>query len=399
MPDIHEWLNLLVRMAHFIAGIMWVGTSFYFVWLDSAFTPPEEKREGVEGELYMTHGGFFYRVEKRRFGAGAMPPGLHWFKWEATFTWITGFVLLWIVYYASNAALLIDPAVRALTQTQAATLGIASFAVAWVLYDALFRSPLGRSIFGNAAGLALAAGAVWWLTHTFSGRGAFIHLGAMFGTVMVLNVWVHILPNQRAIIAAAQAGREPDYELGKKAKRRSMHNSYMTLPVLFTMISNHFASLYGHAQNWLVLILVVVAGALVRHTMIRAKAWPLAPTFGCIAAMMWMTAPRVATMPAASGPKVAFAEAYAIVQTRCYSCHSANPTDDIFKVAPLGVMFDSPEKAKAFAPRIYERSVAQKTMPFLNKTQMTDEERATLGRWIQQGAEVENSKSQAPNSK
>ena len=205
-----------------------------------------------------------------------------------------------------------------------------------MIYDLLFRSPLGKSVWGNAAGLVLAAGAVWLLTHSFSGRGAFIHLGAMFGTIMVMNVWVHILPMQRAIIAAAQAGREPDYELGKSAKRRSMHNSYMTLPVLFTMISNHFASLYGHTQNWLVLILVVVAGALVRHTMIRAKVWPLVPAFGCIGAMMWMTAPRVATVPAASGPKVTFAEAYAIIQTRCYSCHSANPTDDIFKVAPLG---------------------------------------------------------------
>ena len=390
MPDIHEWLNLLVRMAHFIAGIMWIGTSFYFVWLDSAFTPPEESREGVEGELYMTHGGFFYRVEKRRFGAGAVPPGLHWFKWEATFTWLTGFVLLWIVYYAGNAAYLIDPAVRALTQSQAVTVGLAMLFGGWVVYDLLFRSPLGRSAFGNAAGLVLAAGAVWVLTHTFSGRGAFIHLGAMFGSIMVMNVWVHILPMQRAMIAAAQAGREPDFEMGKLAKRRSMHNSYMTLPVLFTMISNHFAALYSHAQNWLVLILVVLAGALVRHTMIRAKAWPLAPAFGCIAAMMWMTAPHAATVPAASGPKVEFAQAFAIIQTRCYACHSANPTDDIFKVAPNGVMFDSPEKAKAFAPRIYERSVAQKTMPFLNKTQMTDDERATLGRWIQQGADTAN---------
>ena len=392
MPDIHEWLNLLVRMAHFIAGIMWIGTSFYFVWLDSAFEPPKEKSDSVEGELYMTHGGFFYRVEKRRFGAGAVPPGLHWFKWEATFTWLTGFALLWIVYYASNAAYLIDPGVRALTQGQAILLGLSFLVGGWIIYDLLFRSPLGRSAWGNVIGLALAAVAVWLLTHTFSGCGAFIHLGAMFGTIMVLNVWMHILPMQRAMIAAAEAGREPDFEMGKKAKRRSMHNSYVTLPVLFTMISNHFAGLYGHPQNWLVLCLVVVAGALFRHTMIRAKAWPLAPAFGCLAVMMWMTAPRKATIPSAAvgDAKVPFSQAYAIMQTRCYACHSANPTDDIFKIAPNGIMFDSPEKAKAFAPRIYERAVAQKTMPFLNKTQMTDEERAILGRWIQQGADTSN---------
>ena len=388
MPDIHEWSNLLVRMAHFIAGIMWVGTSFYFVWLDSAFTPPAEKEEGVEGELYMVHGGFFYRVEKRRFGAGQMPPGIHWFKWEATFTWITGFILLWIVYYASNGALLIDPAVCRLTQWQAVLISLAFLGGGWSIYDAVFRSRLGSTVWGNVLALALAAGAIWGLTHLFSGRGAFIHLGAMFGTIMLHNVWVHILPNQRAIIEAAQAGREPDYELGKKAKRRSMHNSYMTLPVLFTMISNHFASLYGHALNWLVLILVVIVGAFVRHTMITAKKWPLIPALAALAVLMAMTAPRSAAVLAASGPKVRFAEAYAILQTRCYACHSAHPTDDLFKVAPLGVMFDSPERAKAFAPRIYERAVAQKTMPFLNKTGMPDSEREVLGRWVAQGASV-----------
>jgi uncharacterized membrane protein len=388
MPDFHEWSNLLVRMAHFIAGIMWIGTSFYFVWLDSAFRPPAEKKQDVEGELHMVHGGFFYHVEKRRFGAGRMPPDLHWFIWEATFTWITGFVLLWIVYYASNGALLIDPAVHPFTQTQATITGLGFLAGGWVIYDLLFRSPLGRSFWGNAVGLGLAGAAVWLLTHLFSGRGAFIHLGAMFGTIMVLNVWVHILPNQRAIIAVAEAGREPDYELGKKAKSRSMHNSYMTLPVLFTMISNHFASLYGHALNWIVLILVIVVGALIRHTMITAKKWPLIPALAGLFGLMTMTAPRSAAVLATTGPKVRFAEAYAILQTRCYACHSANPTDDLFKVAPNGVMFDTPERAKAFAPRIYERAVTQKTMPFLNKTGMLDSEREVLGRWVAQGASV-----------
>jgi uncharacterized membrane protein len=373
-------------MAHFISGIMWIGTSFYFVWLDSTFTPPTEKKEGVEGEAYMVHGGFFYRVEKRRFGAGQMPSDLHWFKWEATITWITGCLMLWIVYYSSNGAYLIDPAVRALTQTQAVLIAVGFLTGGYLVYDGLFRSPIGRTRWGNVIGLALAAGAIWFLTHTFSGRGAFIHLGAMFGTIMVANVWVHILPSQRAIIAAAAAGREPDYELGKKAKARSMHNSYMTLPVLFTMISNHFAALTGHPANWLVLILVVVVGALARHTMITAKHWPLLPATAGLATLMLMTAPRSSALPAGSGEKVKFSEAFAVLQTRCIACHSEHPTDDLFKVAPNGVMMDTPARAKQLAARIYERAVAQKTMPFLNKTGMADSEREVLGRWVTQGA-------------
>jgi len=386
MPDIHEWLNLLVRMAHLISGIMWIGTSFYFVWLDSAFTPLAAKTKGVEGELYMVHGGFFYRVEKRQFGASEMPRLLHWFKWEATFTWITGFLMLWIVYYASNGAYLIDPSVRVLTQAQAVTLAIGFLVGSWFVYDGLFRSPIGNTRWGTAAGLALAVGAVYFLTHTFSGRGAFIHLGAMFGTIMVTNVWVHILPNQRAIIAAAAAGKEPDYELSRKAKRRSMHNSYVTIPVLFTMISNHFAALTNHAANWLTLILVIIVGAFVRHTMITAKKWPLIPAVAGIVVLMFMTAPRSTAIPAGGGEKVKFSEAFAVLQTRCISCHAEHPTDDLFKVAPNGVMMDTPERAKLLAPRIYERAVAQKTMPFLNKTGMADSERDILGRWVAQGA-------------
>lgn len=390
MPDLHEWLNLLVRMAHLIAGIMWIGTSFYFVWLDSAFQPLAEKQKGVEGELYMVHGGFFYRVEKRQFGASEMPPLLHWFKWEATFTWITGFLMLWIVYYSSSAAYLIDPAVRSLKPVVAIHTALAFLVGGWFIYDLLFRSALGRSRWGNPIGALLLFGAIWGLTHLFSGRGAFIHLGAMLGTIMVLNVWVHILPNQKAIIAAAQAGREPDYELGKKAKRRSMHNSYVTLPVLFTMLSNHFSLLTNHPANWLVLALVVLVGAFARHTMITGKKWPLIPATVGIAILMAMTAPKSPAIPAAAGPKVRFSEAYAIIQTRCVSCHSEHPTDDIFKIAPNAVMMDTPERAKVLAPRIFERAVVQKTMPFLNKTGITDPERELLGRWVSQGAPIED---------
>ncbi len=385
--NLHEWANLLVRLAHFIAGIMWVGTSFYFVWLDSAFKPLAKTEPGVEGELYMVHGGFFYRVEKRRFGAGQMPSPLHWFIWEATLTWITGFIMLWVVYYTTQGSLLVDPSVRALTDTQATLIGVGSMVGGWFIYDGLFRSPLAKmGALSNALGLALAAGMVWFLTHTFSGRGAFIHLGAVFGTIMVTNVWVHILPNQRAIIRAAQEGREPDYELGKKAKRRSMHNSYMTIPVLFTMISNHFPAITNHPQNWLALVLVIVAGAFARHTMISAKLWPLIPAIGAVTALFIMTLPPPPPTIDVSGPKVPFSQAYAIVQQRCVTCHAEHPTDDVFKTAPLGTRFDAPELVQAFAPRIWERAVVRKTMPLLNKTGITDEERMILARWIAQGA-------------
>jgi uncharacterized membrane protein len=387
-PDFREWLNILVRIAHFIAGIMWVGTSFYFVWLDSAFTPPAVAEKGVEGEAYMVHGGFFYRVEKRRFGAGAMPRNLHWFKWEATLTWITGFILLWVVYYTTDGAFLTDPAVRLLAPALATAIGLGVVFGGWLVYDGYYRLPLSRSKWGSGVILALLACLVYFLTHTFSGRGAFIELGAMFGTIMVLNVWVHILPNQRAIIKAADEGREPDYELGLKAKRRSMHNSYLTIPVLFMMISNHFSSLYDHKYSWVLLILITLTGALARHVMISAGRWPLIPAAAAIGVMVYMTGLPPEIKIDAAGPKVAWAQANEIIHNRCMMCHAKRTSDEVFHSPPSGIAFDSPEIVKAMAPLILQRAVFQRTMPFGNKSGMTDEEREILGRWIVQGAEI-----------
>lgn len=386
LPDLHEWLNILVRIAHLISGIMWIGTSFYFVWLDSAFQPLTAPQNGVEGEAYLVHGGFFYRVEKRRFGAGQMPALLHWFKWEATFTWITGFILLWVVYYSTNGIYLVDPAVKLLSPGQATGIGLAVVFGGWFLYDAYFRSPLARTKAGNLVAVGLLGALVWFLTHTFSGRGAFIQLGAMFGTIMVLNVWVHILPNQRAIIRAANENREPDYELGKKAKRRSMHNSYLTIPALFLMISNHFSSLYDHPDRAIILGLIVVAGALARHVMISARLWPLLPATVAILGMVYLTGlpPPIHVDP--NGPKVAWSQANEIIHARCMRCHAEKTSDEVFHTAPLGIKFDDPVLTKAFAPMILRVSVQQRTMPFGNKTGMTDEEREILGRWIMQGA-------------
>jgi uncharacterized membrane protein len=388
-PDLHEWLNILFRLAHLISGIMWIGTSFYFVWLDSAFQPLATPEKGVEGEAYLVHGGFFYRVEKRRFGAGEMPRLLHWFKWEATLTWITGFILLWVVYYSTDGAYLIDPNIRLLTATQGTLIGLGVLVGGWFLYDGYFRSPLARTKIGNAVALALLGGLIWFLTHTFSGRGAYIELGAMFGTMMVLNVWVHILPNQRAIIRAANENREPDYELGKKAKRRSMHNSYLTIPVLLMMLSNHFSSLFDHQDRAIILGLIIIGGAAIRHVMISARTWPLIPAVAALGAMIYLTGLPPAIQINVNGPKVAWTQANEIVHLRCMRCHAQQTSDEVFHSPPLGIAFDNPQLVKALSPLIMRTAVAQRTMPFGNKTGMTNEERELLGRWIVQGAPVE----------
>jgi len=387
-PDLHEWLNILVRITHLISGIMWIGTSFYFVWLDSSFETPKQPQLGVDGETYMVHGGNFYRVEKRRFGAGQMPTVLHWFKWEATMTWITGFILLWVVYYTTDGLYLTDPAIKLLTPAQATWLGLAVVFGGWIAYEGYFRSPLARFKIGGLLAIALLGALIWFLTHTFSGRGAFIELGAMFGTIMVANVWVHILPNQRAIIRAANENREPDYDLGKKAKRRSMHNSYITIAAVFLMISNHFSSLYDHPQRTLLLMLIVVAGAMARIVMITTKARPLLPGIIAILTMVYITGlpPKIHIDP--HGPKVAWAQANEIVHLRCMRCHADKTSDEVFHAPPLGIKFDDPQLVKAMAPLIMRVAVEQRTMPFGNKTGMTDDERELLGRWIAQGADI-----------
>jgi uncharacterized membrane protein len=391
-PDIREWLNLLVRLTHFIAGIMWIGTSFYFVWLDSVLEKPPIAQKGLDGETYLVHGGLFFRVEKRRFGPGEMPKTLHWFIWEATATWVSGFILLWVVYYTTGGAYLTDPVVKLLTQGQATAIGLAVIFGGWMLYEGLFRLPLARSRWGSGLAVALLAGLIWFLTRTFSGRGAFIELGAMLGTIMVGNVWLHIIPNQRALVRAANEGKEPDYRLGAAAKRRSMHNSYVTIPVLFTMISNHFSSLYDNKWNAVILALVVVAGACARHVMISARTWPLVPGVAAVLAMVVLTGLPAPIEASAAGPKVTWGQANEVIHLRCMVCHSAKPSDDVFHSPPQGVAFDDPQIVKALVPRIWERVVVQQTMPFADKTGMTRAERELIAKWILQGAPVSEAK-------
>ena len=387
-----DWANLLLRWAHFIAGIAWIGSSFYFIWLDRALTKPAQPRPGVEGDLWMVHSGGFYQVEKRRPGPGEIPPVLHWFKWEAMLTWITGISLLVLVFYLSGAYLL-DPGVSRIGRWQATALGIGVLILGWPIYDGLWRSPLGkRPALAAAISLVLLTAVTILMCRLLSGRAAFMHIGSLLGTLMVANVWERILPAQQQMLDATRAGRPADFTLGERAKQRSVHNSYMTFPLLFIMLSSHFPATYANSANWLVLLLLFVAGAAVRHAMIghgpRAR-WALAPAALALAGAMVLSTPTGAAAPA-SGPAAdsvpSFAAVRAVITQRCQPCHSQYQSDRSFGPAPGGVTFDTPESIARLAERIRVRAVETMTMPVANKTGMTEGERALLARWLQNGA-------------
>ncbi|MFN2570948.1 MAG: urate hydroxylase PuuD [Gemmatimonadales bacterium] len=382
-----DWANLLLRWTHFIAGIAWIGSSFYFIWLDRAIATSGTPRPGVEGDLWMVHSGGFYQVEKRRPGPGEIPPVLHWFKWEALFTWITGISLLVLVYYLSGAYLL-DPRVSQITRGGATLLGIGLLVAGWIVYDTIWRSPLAQRQ-GIAGGLSLAllAAVTFFLCHVLSGRAAFMHLGSLLGTIMVANVWGRILPAQQHMLAATRAGRPADFTLGERAKQRSVHNSYMTFPLLFIMLSNHFPATYASPVNWLVLLLLFVAGGAVRHAMIgrgAARRWALVPAALALAAAMFFSTPRAAVALPDSVPP--FAAVRSVIAQRCQPCHSQYQSDRTVGPAPGGVTFDTPESIARLAERINVRAVETRTMPLGNKTGMTDAERELLARWIAGGA-------------
>ena len=387
-----DWLNLALRWLHLIAGIAWIGSSFYFIWLDSQLEAPPPNRPEVEGSLWMVHSGGFYQVERRHIGPGEVPSTLHWFKWEAAITWMSGIALLALVYYLTGGIYLVDPGVSGIAVGTATALAVGVLVVGWLVYDLVWRSPLagGNGTAATAVSLALAGGAAWGLCQVLSGRAAFIHVGALFGTIMVANVWLRILPAQQQMIDATQEGRQPDFTLSGRAKRRSVHNSYLTFPVLFIMLSNHYPATYAHPLNWLVLLLLIVAGAGVRHLMIAkggSRPWALVPVIAAVALLFVMTGPkRAANSAGATG--VSFGAVRAVINARCLSCHSAFPTDSVFRAAPAGVTFDTPESIQRQAERIRVRAVDTKTMPFGNQTGMTDGERELVGRWVLAGASL-----------
>ena len=388
-----DWTNLLLRWTHFIAGIAWIGSSFYFIWLDRALATPAAPRPGVEGDLWMVHSGGFYQVEKRRPGPGEVPAVLHWFKWEALLTWITGISLLVLVYYLSGAYLL-DPGVSQIGRLPATALGIALLIAGWFCYDLLWRSPLaGRTGVATTISLVALAGVAFLLCRVFSGRAAFMHVGSLLGTIMVANVWLRILPAQHQMLAATRAGQPADFALGERAKQRSVHNSYMTFPLLFIMLSNHYPATYASPVNWLVLLLLCVAGGAVRHAMIgrgRNARWAVLPAAVALAGAMFFSTPKGAAAPphapSASASVPSFAAVRSVITQRCQPCHSQYQSDRSFGPAPGGVMFDTPESIARLAERIRVRAVETKTMPLANKTGITEEERALLGRWITAGA-------------
>ena len=391
---LQEWLNVVVRLVHVIAAIMWIGDSFLFMFIDRSLVPSTKAREGdVMGEMWMTHGGGFYELVKRKSLTNAqLPPKLHWFKWESYTTWLSGFTLLIVVYYMTGGAFLIDPAVSAIKPWQAIAVSLAVLGGGWLVYDTLCRVLARYTTILAALCFAFVVATGFVLMRVFSARGAFIHVGALMATCMSANVFIHIIPGQRRMLADTLAGRPVDTTFGAKAKTRSTHNHYITLPVLLMMLSNHFPSLYGHRHAWVILALLFVFGAGTKLFMsFKAKTPPLAivATLGALAGIVLMTAPHAQAAPSsewAAGPEVPFSRVWEIVQTRCVTCHAAKPLNAAFPAAPAGVALDTPEAIHRYAQRIFVRAVQTRSMPQSNMTAMTDEERLELGRWIAQGA-------------
>lgn len=392
-----ELVDLVFRWMHVIAGIMWIGNSMLWNWIDRNLQPSRQGKPGIQGEIWLLHSGAFYFMEKDLKGWDR-DRTLHWFKWQAYTTWLTGAALLIVVYYASGGALLVDPAVADLTATQATAVGVGTILGGWLVYHYGLAKLLVRAG-GMAAllGLLLVLGAAYGLTHVLSGRAAFLHMGAMLGTLMAGNVFRVIMPAQRTLVAAVEQGRTPDPGPAKKAKERSIHNNYMTFPVIVLMLSSHFSGLYANDRSWLVLGALVLAGAAVRHVLnirFTFAQWKpaLAVTMAASLLALYVLAARPAgarVQPDPGGGTVTFAQANAVIQKRCAVCHSADAADRTFGAAPAGVAFDTPAQIRARIERIRARAVETQTMPPANKTFMTDEERALLGRWIAQGGRVE----------
>jgi uncharacterized membrane protein len=390
-----DFLSLLLRWLHIIAGVAWIGASFYFVWLDNSLEPPAEgseaKKKGVAGELWAVHGGGFYNPQKYAVAPASLPERLHWFKWEAYTTWLSGTALLVVVYWLRASSMMVDGNVAHLSTGQAVGIGLGSMVGAWLIYDVLCRSPLGRRdgwlgavVFGLLTVLA------WGLHQFLGGRAAYIHVGAAIGTIMAANVFFVIIPAQREMVRTMREGRMPDPVFGQRGKQRSVHNNYFTLPVLFIMISNHYASTYGHKHAWAVLVLIGAAGVSIRHFFNRKHkgvyAWQY-PALGavCLGVVAWWTAPRIAPLPKVEGT-VTFERVRAIIGERCSNCHASTPTFPGLAQPPAGVVLTAPDGILKNAQRIYQQTIVTRMMPLGNVTHMTEQERAVIAAWVAAGA-------------
>lgn len=350
--------------------------------------PPENPRHHVDGEVFMVHGGFYYQVDKKKIYPGEIPKTLHWFKWEATLTWVTGFLLFMFLYYLNGAGLLIDPSVLPLTQLQAIGLTLGMIIGGWLLYDLIWNANIVKSkSVSIVLSLIAFAGLVYGSTSLFSGRGAFILVGVILGSLMLLNVWIRILPGQAKMLKEALAGQVPDYSISLKSKVRSVHNTYFTFPVLFIMLSNHYPGVYSHQYNWLLLIMLCVAGALVRHAMVTKNAkerWTLLPASILLLALVAVSSLSPTVLANSENAEaVEYSQIKSIVENRCLRCHSTHNTDENFKVAPKGAIFETADQLRQHRDKIITQ-VSTRVMPLANLTQMTDDERATLVRWAKQ---------------
>ncbi len=383
-----DWLNLLIRWAHMIAGIGWIGTSFYFIALDQSLKRREKMKEGVMGTAWEVHGGGFYHVEKFTVAPKELPGDLIWFKWEAYLTWMTGFLLLVVQFYLDADAWMIDPAVMDLESWQAIVISVASLAVGWFVYDGICRSPIGkRTTLLAAVGFIWILAAAYFYSQVFSGRTALIHVGAFIGTLMAANVFVVIIPYQRKITAALLAGQSPDPKFGAIGKQRSVHNTYLTLPVLVTMVSGHYPMLSAHPQTWLIVAFIIVGGACLRHALVSHEvgepfsgyAWTLPVVLAALFAAIWLTSPQQRDT---SGLDVSDVEVMAIVQKHCVACHAANPKNESFDAPPKDVVLENIDQLRRHSKQVVQFSVQTRAMPLGNETGMTDEERSQLGAWI-----------------
>ena len=393
-PYINEWLNLIIRFAHLVTGIAWIGASFYFVWLDNHLqTPPSWKDEkGIKGDLWAVHGGGFYEVAKYKLAPPEIPKTLHWFKWEAYTTWFTGFLLLTLMFYVGADAYLIDKRVADITQMQAIGIGLGSIIGSVAFYEVLVRTKLRDH--GLVLGIILlvfVTAISYGLTQVFSPRGAYIHIGAIIGTIMAGNVFFGIIPSQKALVDAVKNGTAPDPAYGLNAKVRSTHNTYTTLPILFIMISNHYPITYNHSYNWLVLVAIIVLTAAVRQYFVlrhfgKQKPVILVGAVVALLALAYMIAPKKIELSNSEKQQaIDVVKVEQIIRERCSTCHGTAPTDEVFTVAPAGVIFDDIQTMSRWASRIKARSVDSDDMPLMNKTNMTAQERQYLARWFAAG--------------
>jgi uncharacterized membrane protein len=394
-----EWANLLLRWLHVITAIAWIGSSFYFVFLDSSLTPPEDadlKRQGVSGELWAVHGGGFYHPVKFAVSPPTLPKHLHWFYWESYSTWLSGFALFTVSYLWSAGTYLIDKSVFAWTPPVAVAAALAFLVVFWLLYDLICRlfgeRERGDALVGALVFLLICV-ASWLACHLFAGRAAFLLVGAMIATAMSANVFFWIIPGQKKVIAQIKAGEPVDPVHGKRGKQRSVHNTYFTLPVVFAMLSNHYSFLYSHPHNWIILILMMFAGAAIRQFFVMRHGyklgrnphpWPYvaAGALAIISVIVWLApAPKPARAAAAAARPVQYAQVQKVFEQRCYICHAE-------QVQMKNVRVDSPAAVAQHAQAIYQQVVVGKLMPINNSTGITDEERELIRRWFEGGAKI-----------